>query len=191
MIYARVGITANRLLPDGANQSEAVTARIVRPLRTAHCRLLRGWREILQRRGEEDAEWDWAKLLAECGEMSVEGTKSFESFGLLCEREIQAAMIIETLARKSRIRRRPIVYVEYIAAAPWNRANIQAPPRFKGCGGVLLEAAKTWSREIGHRGALGLHSKERSRGFYERMGFVDLGPDEEENGLHYFELNQK
>ena len=191
MINARVGITANRLLPDGTTRTENVTAVIVRPLRGTHCRLLRKWHEVPQMRVEEDAEWDWSRLLAECAAVALEGTKSYESFGLTCDRDIQAAMIIETRARKCRHTRRPIVYVEYIAAAPWNRSNIQAPPRFKGCGGTLLEAAREWSRRIGAGGALGLHSKERACSFYERMGFVDLGRDDEENGLHYFEFNPR
>ncbi len=51
---------------------------------------------------------------------------------------------------------KPIVYVEFLATAPWNRPEIQKPPRFRGIGTVMVAAAVEVSWELGYRGLMGL-----------------------------------
>ena len=188
MIFARAELALNLLLPDGSVRSTPVAATVVNPLTPRHCRALHRWQETLRTHGEEDAAWNWEQMLAETGGRAE---KAFQTFALVCRRDVQGAMILETRSRRSRMARRGVVYVEYVAVAPWNRATIQRPPRFRGCGTALIDAARACSRTVGRGGALALHSKEGARPFYERLGFVDLGSDEAEGGLHYFELEPR
>jgi hypothetical protein len=96
-------------------------------------------------------------------------------------------MILETGARLDRRAGKSIIYVEYLAVAPWNRPTIESPRRFSGCGRAMIRFAVQRSDDLGREGRIGLHSLPRSRSFYAGLGFVDLGPDEAEGGLHYFE----
>ena len=75
----------------------------------------------------------------------------------------------------------------YLAVTPWNRPTIQSPRRYSGCGRALLKFAVQRSDDLGYEGRVGLHSLPRSRPFYKGSGFMDLGPDEAEGGLNYFE----
>ena len=100
---------------------------------------------------------------------------------------MKSLMILETEAHLGHRTGKSIVYVEYLAVAPWNREPIQSPRRFSGCGRSLIKFAVQRSGALGYDGRVGLHSLPGSRSFYAGVGFVDLGADEAEGGLHYFE----
>jgi len=34
-----------------------------------------------------------------------------------------------------------LVYVEFVVTAPWNRSEVQQPPRYTGVGGVFIDTA--------------------------------------------------
>jgi GNAT superfamily N-acetyltransferase len=182
----KITLSERRVAADGTVVYVAVRARIIHPLTPRHLSQLAAWRPILERHREEDASWDWSAILAE---HLTTGGRTFESFGIVCRGKLQGAMLLGQGERTSRASGRPIVYVEYIATAPWNRSTIEAQSRFKGAGTELLAAAVEWSRHMQCEGALGLHSKPRALGFYGRQGFRDLGPDARELGLHYLEIN--
>lgn len=86
-----------------------------------------------------------------------------------------------------------LVYVEALSAAPWNRQQIQNPPRFKTVGSVLLEFSRLRSVELGYEGRVGLQALPGAVGFYERKNMMQLerdpdnfiDPDDEQ--LTYFE----
>jgi hypothetical protein len=115
------------------------------------------------------------------------GEGDFEFLTLRAQGNVQSLMVLETKAHLSRRTGASLVYVEYLAVAPWNRQSIQSPRRFSGCGSALLEFAVLRSDELGYDGRVGLHSLPGSRTFYARLGFIDLGADQAEGDLHYFE----
>ena len=83
---------------------------------------------------------------------------------------------------------KPIVYVDYVEVAPWNRTVGGTVARYRGVGSALLVAAVALSFDEGFKGRIGLHSLPQSEGFYSHHGMVNLGPDEHYQGLHYFEM---
>lgn len=147
-----------------------------------------GWRPSLGAAAEEDATWDWAALLQEADTNESQGVGRYEGYALECGGELQALMLLETAAHRSRQTGDPVVYVEYVAVAPWNRRTMQSPPRFVGCGSGIISMAIERSQALGFKGAIALHSLPRAAGFYTNLGMQNLGPDPTENGLHYFEL---
>jgi hypothetical protein len=73
-----------------------------------------------------------------------------------------------------------LVYVEYIAVAPWNYKDLleklHRAPYFGKIGKVLLTAAITLSRELGYEGRIGLHSLPQTEDYYALgCGMIDLG----------------
>ena len=116
-----------RTAHDGSIVEVKTPARIVTALTARQVRKLVSWGELLHKHGEEDAAWDWPALIAE---HHGDAKRRFENFGLVCRREIQAAMIVGWGTARSRVTRRPLVYVEYVATAPWNRSSVTDPPRF-------------------------------------------------------------
>jgi GNAT superfamily N-acetyltransferase len=171
--------------PAGADLVEAE----VMPLdATTHLPALASWKAALVERGEEDAAWDWSVFVADMARSGKARRARYEAYVIVRDGQVQAAMMIETRVHRSRTTKAPLVYVEYVAVAPWNRRAVQDRPRFAGCGVAIITMAIERSRTLGYGGRIGPHSLPRARGFYERMGLTDLGNDPREAGLHYFEL---
>ena len=142
------------------------------------------WREKEGRFGAPDSHWDWNYK-----KQSMLGSVH-RIFALLDGESVEALMRID-LSKPSRIQPTPytpIVYVDYLAVAPWNRPPIQSPPRFKGFGSILLGTAVSISVEEGMDGRCGLHPLTQSEGFYLRVGMEDLGFDPTCK-LNYFEFS--
>ena len=101
-------------------------------------------------------------------------------------------MMVETQLHGSRsaIGQR-LVYIQYITSAPWNRKEIQRPPRYKGVGTALLRYARLRSVELGYGGRIGLHSLPTAERFYENQNMLNLGIDEEYENLTYFEFQDR
>lgn len=136
----------------------------------------------------EDSHWNWRlKSLASGGLLSR------HSFALLCGGELQALMIADDLgsAKLPGQFGLPLVHVEFIATAPWNRPAFQQPVRFKGCGRILLLAAIETSRTCGGKGRIGLHSLPAAEDFYEqKCGMIPLGRDVAHQNLLYYEMTE-
>lgn len=103
-------------------------------------------------------------------------------------------MLIETQQHRSRITPgQPLVYVEALATAPWNRLAIIRPPELRGVGTALLLFARQRSLQLGYGGRVGLHALPRAERFYERqrMSRFDPNPEDypdlEDKPLTYFE----
>lgn len=143
------------------------------------------WEETLGSFGAQDAHWRWR---IKC---SVASSTDRRIFGLLNAGDVEAAMCLH-LGRQSQDEYAlPIVYVDYVAVAPWNRKEIQNPMRFQRLGTVMLGAAVQLSISIGREGRCGLHSLPQSAGFYRRIGMNDFGPDVFYSSLRYFEFNKQ
>jgi hypothetical protein len=140
------------------------------------------WFEILGKLGVQDYRWEWR---TKC---SIAPATNRRVFSLLNSDEVEAAMML-LLGEKSRNPSpQPLVYVDFVAVAPWNRKPIQDPQRFRGLGTVMLGAAVELSRKLGHDGRCGLHSLPQSEGFYHQIGMRDFGLDASKS-LHYFEFD--
>jgi len=85
--------------------------------------------------------------------------------------------------------RKPLVYISYLATAPWNSREITDQPKFLGVGTVLLRAAIATSIDAEFKGRIGLHSLPKAECFYERHGFECLGADPKKENLKYYELS--
>lgn len=134
----------------------------------------------------EHGHWDWhlkAELLV---------NPTTRCFAVECGEAIQGMLMLEEVGKVARHpaeRGLPLVFVDYLEAAPWNvRAAVQTPI-YRNAGIHLLRAAVLLSRELGYRGRVGLHSLPRAEGFYERgCGMFAIGQDPRYNGLMYYEL---
>lgn len=136
----------------------------------------------------EDSHWDWRRK-----SQAVRGMLGFHSFALVCRKELQGLMMMNDMT-SARLREqfgKPLLYVEFVATAPWNRSKRQDPPRCRGVGQVFVLAAIETSRDAGFKGRVGLHSLPDAESFYEqKCGFARLGPDSSHQNLAYFEMTE-
>ena len=142
------------------------------------------FKEILGTLAIPDQHWDWRT------KRTVAAGTNRKVYGLLNAGHVEAAMML-LFAPHSRDAAQglPLVYVDYVAVAPWNRTAIQSPERFRKLGTVMLGAAVEVSRTLGMDGRCGLHSLPSSEGFYRRIGMKDLAIDPNYHHLRYFEFD--
>ena len=143
------------------------------------------WQGKQQLFAAPDSHWDWSK------KHHAMRQASHRIVAILNDVSVESLMRID-LSKASRLESQgyvPVLYVDYLAVAPWNRAPIQNPVRFKGLGKLMLAVAVAVSRAEGMEGRCALHSLRQSEGFYRRLGMTDLGPDAAAQGLRYFEFS--
>ncbi|MET1416827.1 hypothetical protein ABVF61_31520 [Roseibium sp. HPY-6] len=149
-------------------------------------------RQTLASINAEDAHWDWGKKAL----AAINDPFLFDFFVLECGGNTQAIMMtrkggVDCFSRHVEHERKPLIYVEFLATAPWNRPGFVAEPTYKGSGRVLIATAVSLSLEEEMGGRVGLHSLPAAEQFYrDAIGMSDLGLDEEgvHEGLRYFEL---
>ena len=135
----------------------------------------------------EHKHWDWLRKAR-----YALVRQNFRLLGVVCEGEMQGLMILRTdhTSRLPDTLGEPLVYVDYLAAAPWNLRGLAPVPRFAGVGRVLIGAAVQVSQSLGWSGRTGLHSLPQAESFYRRTcGMQDLGRDDNYDKLRYFELS--
>ena len=145
---------------------------------------LERWREILGDLAVQDHHWSWR---TKC---SITPGTNRRVFSLLNAGDVEAAMVL-LFGKNSRdpAGMLPIVYVDFVAVAPWNRKKFQDPQRFRNLGTVMLGAAVQLSVTLGLGGRCGLHSLPQSEGFYRHIGMRDFGLDAAYSSLRYFEFD--
>lgn len=158
----------------------------LRPLEAADLEDIEAhWLPLLRGSGEEDAHWDWRRKEAILGALT-----GYERYVLVGAGQVQGALVLKVTDYRSR--KDPtagLVYVEFVAAAPWNRPQLQDPPEYRSVGTYLLLYAVERSLELGYEGRIGLVSLRRAEGFYERhIGMTRYAPDPDHQNLVYFEL---
>jgi hypothetical protein len=134
----------------------------------------------------ENWHWNWAQKTAQ-----VAGLLGFHGFCIVCAGVTQGLMRVDLTksARAQSQKGKPLVYIDYLEVAPWNRAEFGSPPRLRGTGTALMLAATELSNQEGFKGRIGLHSLPRANDFYRtNCGMADLGPDPACQNLNYFEL---
>ena len=143
-------------------------------------------RGVPQRNWPQSYHWDWARKTAE-----VQGLLAFRGFSVVAQRVTQglARVDLNKSAREPSEAGKPLVYLDYVEVAPWNRPELGATPRLRGVGTALVSAAVALSMEEGFRGRIGLHALPQSDGFYrDRCRMTDLGTDAAQQNLRYFEM---
>jgi hypothetical protein len=133
----------------------------------------------------QTAHWDWEQKVRR-----VEGLLAFQSFAVVAHGKTQGLMRVELnhMARMVIQAGKPIVYVEYLEVAPWNRSDSEAQ-RFRGVGTALMTAAVDLSLSEGFGGRMALHSLPQSESYYrDYCGMTDLGTDASYDNLCYFEM---
>ena len=140
----------------------------------------------------EDAHWDWVrKSLA-----AMQNPFIYEIYGIEIDQQTQGMMLaakggVNSFSRHQDHPRKPLIYVDFLATAPWNRPLLTPRPRFKGVGRTLIMTAVTLSYEEEFSGRIGLHSLPGAEPFYrESMGMYDFGGDPDYHNLRYFEFSQ-
>lgn len=138
---------------------------------------------VSEERWPEHRHWNWnVKFLKTLIEDDL------RLFGLEYEDEMQG-LIFATPNRKSKLDpKKRLVYVDYLATAPWNLSykNVQQG-RFKLVGSVLLAAAVQLSRDEGTEGRVGLYALPQSVSWYQKLNFTEVVSAAQDK-LRYFEL---
>ena len=141
------------------------------------------WCSLLEATQESDIDWDWAYKLR----LAV-SDRRYEAYAIELDELVQGVMLLETQWHRSWLPERfPLVYVEYLASAPWNRYSVGDRPYLVGVGRTLLLLARQRSIELGYGGRIALHSLSQTEAFYRRNNMIDYGADPEKEGLVYFE----
>lgn len=123
---------------------------------------------------------------------------NYEWFFLKANKKSQAVMIIYH-PQESRLDQDSIVYIDYLAVAPWNRnitdkkkQKIFHKPYFKGLGTFMIQKANQFlGRKLKYREGFSLHSLPDAVPFYQKIGMTNFGPDPLKQSLHYFEMEEK
>ena len=131
--------------------------------------------------------WDWREKYD-----ATEAYLAYRMFGIECRSQMQGLMLVTTAGKNCRIpseEGKPLVYVHFLAAAPWNIPSIAPEPRLSLVGTLLLAAAVELSIEEEFKGRIGLHSLPQADDWYRTScGMTDLGPDPNAKDLRYFEM---
>ena len=133
----------------------------------------------------EDRQWDWQAKAHHWRPLL-----SYHSFAIVCGGALQGLMLANDLkfARLPTPFAKFLVYMDYLATAPWNRPEVQQPPRYRGVGTVFMAAAIQLSLDLNYRGRLGLHALPAAEPFYRNCRMNALGRDTAYENLMYFEM---
>lgn len=139
---------------------------------------LAGWSQSRQ--------WSWRDKMAR-----IECLLAYQTFCIVCECVTQGMIQIDMTksARLDGQSGKPLVYIEYLEVAPWNRTELGQQAKFGGVGSILIRAAVEHSVNEEFHGRIGLHSLPQANNFYgNTCGMMDLGPDSDYENLRYFEM---
>lgn len=163
---------------DGVNRADVAKAQGV-------------WKNLLDKSGSEHSHWDWNQKY----QLVAEAPLAYRIFGLEAEGEMQGMMLLLTTGKFCNIeqqKNKPLIYIDYLATAPWNSSDVVTEPTYAGVGKVLIRAAMQLSIEEEFLGRIGLHSLPQAESYYRDVcKMTDLGNDKAYQGLRYFETTQE
>ena len=146
-------------------------------------------KKVPREKWPQDLHWDWSKKADATRPMLA-----FKRLALTCEGRLQGLMLANLVIATAHLAEqqgKPLVYVDFISTAPWNRPDFCDKPRFTGVGSILIRAAVELSQSEGFRGRIGLHSLPQAEGFYQTAcGMTSLGADVTYQNLTYFEMTE-
>ena len=134
----------------------------------------------------EHAHWDWRRKRE-----PVEAHR-LRLIAVQAGGDYQGVMAVRVTSRPARCGPpgEPVLYVEYLEAAPWNLKGLAEPPRYLGVGSRLIAEAVRISRDNGWKGRVGLHALPQAERFYQAVcGMTRVGPDPDYYDLTYFEYS--
>jgi hypothetical protein len=146
--------------------------------------------DVARRAWPESLHWDWSRKASELDLLALRG------FGIFCERAWQGAMMTRTVGHRAKLvedRNKPLVYIDFLEAAPWNWrvAPIGQERRLKGVGVVLMREAVSQSIDEGFHGRVGLHALPQAEQFYSRVcGMTRVEEEPGAGPLVYFEFTR-
>lgn len=145
------------------------------------------WRPLLQSGPDEsrteDSHWDWEMKMKKRGQ-----ELTCQTFCIKVGNSLEGLMMISTAGFSRLHLGKELVYIEFLATAPWNRTTPGRPKRYKGVGGILMEAAIRLSLDFEFGGRIALVSLLDAENFYRHtVRMTDLGPDPHHQDLVYFE----
>ena len=146
------------------------------------------WKTLLREFSQVDKYWDWAFK-----QRSATRQDNYECYAIETEARTQGLMMLETRWHRSRMStNQRLVFIDALAVAPWNRAQISRPPQFRRVGSTLLNFARARSEALGYQGRVGLESLPEAEGFYESRNMMRFEPEldpyvDDELPLVYFE----
>lgn len=187
----RVGARIHDLLDfDSFFDAEAMWA-------PARVRIRQGfWRRgISGMDGPESLHWDWSRKVTSFHETLGGALSAYRLFGIDVDDEWQGLLLAGCASHRSRmvIPPKEIIYIDYFETAPWNWPIplLAQEPRYRGIGRQLFAQAIRWSRQLGFKGRVGLHSLPQAEPFYrDHCRMTDLGPDQTYRNLRYFEMTE-
>jgi hypothetical protein len=132
--------------------------------------------------------WNWDRKMAE-----VQGLLAFRGFSVVAQGVTQGLARVDLTkpCRHPSQHGKPMVYLDYLEVAPWNRPELGTPRRLAGVGSALVTAAVALSVEEGFKGRLGLHSLPQADAFYDGIGMEHIGSDPDYQNLSYFEMTEE
>ncbi len=134
----------------------------------------------------QDSHWQWAQKV----EQRREGL-AWASFAVEADGVTQGLMFarMDAFAQEPSQLNKPIVDIDLLATAPWNRPQLTDQPQFKGIGRLLLAAAISLSVSEEFAGRIGLHALPQAETWYRDVcGMTDLGIDGTK--MRYFEMTE-
>ena len=138
-------------------------------------------------RWPQHGHWDWRQK-----QEAADAYLAYRMFGVECQSKMQGLMLVLTAGKNCQIesqKGKPLAYVHFLAAAPWNLATVAPDPRFSLVGSILVATAIHLSIEEEFQGRIGLHSLPQADEWYRNScGMTDLGRDHAVQDLRYFEM---
>jgi hypothetical protein len=134
----------------------------------------------------EHVHWVWGDKVKHLGRLISCPTYSIE-----CDGAVQGMLTLVTDGHYCKLPEQvgsPLVYVWFLASAPWNLLLKPGPDTYHGVGNSLMSVAIQSSIALGFKGRIGLHSLPQAESYYQQMPMICLGPDNSKQGMNYFEM---
>jgi hypothetical protein len=103
----------------------------------------------------EDAHWRWDQKI-KC----ARGILAYRAFCIVCNQQLQGMMLVN-MSKTARLPEqvgKDLVYIVFLATAPWNRKSLEPTPKYQGVGRLLIGTAVDLSFHEEFKGRVGLHS---------------------------------
>lgn len=135
----------------------------------------------------QDIHWKWREK-----QQTRSSQLIWDSFAVECAGETQGLMFVRmfAVAQLEEQNGLPLIYIDLVTVAPWNRVGFTDTPLYKGIGPLLLGTAISLSVDVGFKGRVGLHALPQSEDWYRHQGMTELEIDGGHPGqLVYFEFS--
>lgn len=131
----------------------------------------------------QDFHWEWPGIVRQESSEYIRKTFYYFADGFV-EGALHAYFPKQSLVNKGH----KLVYVDFVAVAPWNRPKAAGSKRYGGIGTALIRTVIKHSHEQGYEGCIALHSLPQAESYYEGLGMEEHGLDGTYHDLRYFEM---